>query len=583
VQKSVSMLRAGGLLSMVFLVLVACGGGSSSGQTSALASDQTLKFPIFDEFHTLDPAMLDAESDSEIAQNVFNGLVRFDNNLNVVPDIAAGMPAVSSDGLTYTFKLRQDVKFSNGDKVTAKDVLYSWNRAAGLGGAYASSLGSIAGYKKVSASKLSPTQLQDMLVKNDPAVSMDGLTAPDGADGYTVQAKLTAPAGWFLSAIALESTVGMIVDQKAIQGDPQNWWQNPQTAIGTGAFRMTQHTPKQSYDFEAVPNWWGSPQPTLKKIHLDILQDISTGIAAYEQGKYDLVGYGGYSNLPLADVQRIKAAPKESQQLLLHNKVRTYWVSFNVVNDASRTGKGPFTDDQPHAKELRQAFALAVDKQKLTQTVCGGILCTPATGGVVTKGLKGYLGDNADPLAKFDLNQAKQLLKQGDPDGSRTKGLTYTYDPENPLNKPTAEFLQDQWNRNLGVHVEIQPENHSQFIPDRQSGKFALSRDGWQADYNHPQDWFDNNWGTGVGCPDSSCSSGYTSKQYDQKLAQADGESLDKALPLYQDVSRMLINDAVYIPLYYSVGAFLFKPYLEGAGTNNFFDTYWNQTKIHQH
>lgn len=584
-RKPVNQLRMVGLLSMVLLALAACGGSPSTGTKSGLASDQTLTFPIFDDPHTLDPGVADAETDQELQQNMFDGLVKFDANLKVVPDLAAGMPQVSSDGLTYTFKLRPDVTFSNGDKVTAKDVLYSWNRAANLAGSYASSLAPIVGYKRMAGNgKLPPAQLQDLLVKQSPQVSMEGLTAPDGNDGSTVQVKLSSAAGWFLSAIALSGTVGEIVDQKVISQDPQTWWQNPATAVGTGPYKLTGYTAKQSMDFQAVDNWWGSPKPTVKKVHIDILQDPATGIQAYEQGKYDIVGYGGYSSaIPLSEVQRIKAAPKESKELVLHDKVRTYWVSFNVVHDSVRTAAGPFIDGQPGAQQLREAFALAIDKKKLANTVCGGLLCTPATGGLITKGLYGYLGDNADPLAQYNPDKAKQLLKQYDPDGSKTKGLTYWYDPENALNKPTAEFIQDQWNRNLGVHVDIQPENHSQFIPDRQVGKFQMSRDGWQADYNHPQDWYDNLFGTGLGCPDSSCTTGWSSKDYDTMLAKADAEPLNQALPTYKALGKMVSDNALYIPLYYSVGAFLIKPYLEGAGTNSFFDNDWNTIKIHQH
>src|SRR5713226_10517126 len=112
------------------MVLAACGNNPTT--STNLAADQTLKFPILDDFGTLDPAIADAETDQEIQQNMFNGVVKFDNNLNVVPDIASKMPVVSADGLTYTFTLRQDVTFSNGDKVTSKDFLYSWNRAAAL-------------------------------------------------------------------------------------------------------------------------------------------------------------------------------------------------------------------------------------------------------------------------------------------------------------------------------------------------------------------------------------------------------------------------------------------------------------------
>ncbi|MGH7883271.1 MAG: ABC transporter substrate-binding protein, partial [Candidatus Dormibacteraceae bacterium] len=169
----------------------------------------------------------------------------------------------------------------------------------------------------------------------------------------------------------------------------------------------------------------------VQHIHLDILADLHTGIAAYEQGKYDLVGYGGYENFPLAEVLRIKnGGGEESKELVLQPKGRSTWVSFNVKANSVRLAKGPFTDDQPHAQELRQAFALAVDKQKLARTVCGGLLCTPATGGVIPPSLYGYLGDNADPLARFDPGQARQLLKRADPDGSRTRNLTYTFNPE---------------------------------------------------------------------------------------------------------------------------------------------------------
>jgi ABC-type oligopeptide transport system substrate-binding subunit len=561
------------------LLVAACGqGGGQPSQT--LAADQTLKFAIGDDFGQLDPAQANSETDQEVAQNLFNGLVKFDNNLQVVPDIAASLPTVSADGLTYTFKLRDDVTFSNGDKVTSKDVLYSWNRAAAAQGPYSTNLAPIVGFDKLSTSPPAPAQLEALLAKNDPSVMLSGLSAPDPS---TVVVKLSAAAGWFTSAIALSASTGMIVDQKAVQKDPANWWANPDTAVGTGAFKMSARTPKQSVDFTAVPNWWGSPKPTLKKIHLDIISDTGTRETAYEQGKYDINGYGGYSNLQVDDVLRIKASSSLSKELKTQPKVRTYWVSFNLTADAKRQAKGPFADQNgSSAKDLRMAFALAVDKQKMVDVVCHG-LCIPATGGLIAKGLKGYLGDNADPLAKFDSTRAKSLLKSADPDGSKTRGLTYVYDPENPLNGAAATYLQDQWQTNLGVHVDVQPESHSQFIKDRLAGKFVMSRDGWQADYDHPQDWFDNMYAKINGCPDTNCTSGYTNQQFEALAAQADGKPVADALPLYKQMSQLLIDEVAYIPLFYTVGAFMFKPYVKGAGTNNFFDFWWNQISILQH
>ncbi len=575
------LLKILGVGAALSLVVVACGPGNGT-QSNNLAANQTLKFPILGDFGTLDPAQLNAETDSEIAQNVFNGLVKFDNNLNIVPDIASKLPDVSSDGMTYTFTLRQDVTFSNGDKVTSKDVLYSWNRAAAEQGAYAGNLAAIKGYDVVSNNKVtSGAPLEALLEKNDPSVTLSGLTAPDQ---YTVKVQLSSPAGWFLSAIALEATTGMVVDQNVVKNDFDNWWTKPAEMVGTGAYKMTAYTPKQSVDFQAISNWWGSPKPTVQKVHIDILSNAESAITAYEQGSYDIYGYGGYSNAPIDAILRIQGTANEKNQLLLHPKVRTTWLQFNLVHDAARSAAGPFLlSGGTTAKNLRLAFALAIDKTKLATVVCHDIVCAPATGGLITKGLIGYVGDNTDPLAKFDATQAKQLLTQNDPDGSKTKGLSYAYDPNNPINTTVAQFLQDQWQTNLGVHVDLQPVDHSAFIKGYLSGKYVMARNGWQADYNHPQDWYDNLWGKIPGCPDANCGSGYDNSAYDTLLAKADAEPLQQAIPDYQALGKMLEDDVTYVPLYYSVGAFLLKPYVRGAGTNNFFDYYWDQIQILSH
>src|SRR3984893_17388080 len=367
---SLRILKALAVGGVTSLVLVACSGGGTNNSTS-LASHQTLKFPILGDFGTLDPGEISVETDSEIAQNMYNGLLKYDNNLNIVPDIAAAMPTVSSDGLTYTFKLRQDVTFSNGDKVTSKDVLYSWNRAASMSGSYGTSdgtnLSAIVGYDKVSKSKATAAALEKLLEANDPSVTMSGLTA---VDTYTVKVQLANPAGWFLSAISLTGSTGQLVDENAVKQDFENWWTNPATAIGTGPYKMTSRVPKASVDFASVTNWWGCPKPTVTKVDRDIINHASPAITKYEQGGYDIYGYGGYSNAPVADILRIQGTPNEKSQLLLNPNVRTTGLIFNMVSDGKRLAKGPFTlDGGQSAHDLRLAFALAVDKKKLATVV----------------------------------------------------------------------------------------------------------------------------------------------------------------------------------------------------------------------
>ena len=575
------MLRIRVGVALACIAVAACTGGAPGASSPRnLASDQTLRFSVQHDPVTLDPAMIASEEESQVAHNVFDGLLRFDNNLNVVPDIAAAMPTISPDGQTYTFKLRSDVTFSNGDKLTAKDVLYSWNRAAAMEGPFASNLSAILGFEKVSANQVVGMPLEALLEKRDPSVTMSGLTSPDD---YTVVVRLTGAAGWFESAIAQPSVAGMVVDQNVVKGDFTGWWTKPETLVGTGAFKLVDRTPRESLDFAAVPDWWGRPKPTLNHVHIDVVSDPQEALTRYESGASDLFGYAGFT-AAAADVVRIQSSASEKNQLILEVKNKTYFVSFNMVSDARRPATGPFTLDQGKAShDMRFAFALAVDRTKLAKELCADVVCIPAIGGVIPKGLLGYLGDGSDPLATFDPVRARTLLLDADPDGTKSKNLTYFYDPENPFSEPTARFLQAQWLANLGVTVKLQGVPHAKFIAERLAGSYVLSRDGWSGDYNHPQAWFDNLWGQTAGCPDVGCTTGYDTKAYDDLLARADAEALPAAIGDYKALNRLLIDEAAYIPLFYTVDPLLTKPYVFGAGANNIFDYYWDQIQLESH
>jgi oligopeptide transport system substrate-binding protein len=584
------------------LLLAACGNGSGTTSSSGLAASQVLKFPVYQSAGTFDPGEADAEVDTEIMQNVFSNLWKFDDKLNLVPDLATDVPStsnggVSSDGLTYTVHLKQNVKFNNGDSFSSKDVLYSWNRAAALQGAYSSNLSAIAGFgavqkaagsapsSKNSAGVTSFRQtLETKLAANDSSLQMSGLTAPDA---NTVKITTANGCGWCLTAWSLQGSTGSIVDQKTVQTDPENWSSKIVTPgqeggmVGTGPFYMSAFTAKQSYTFKAVSNWWGSPKPTLKEVDIAIHDPsaIAGDVTAWEQGSYDLIGYGGNSsNLTYPLIQGIKGNSRFASQLITQPKGRTTWVSFNV--GWPQTG-GPFQGSSATALGLRKAFALAVDNTALASTVCHNVQCAPATGGLITKGLIGYLGDGADPLAKFDAAQAKSLLKQYDPTGKLTANLKYSYNAGG-LNDPVAAFLQNEWQTNLGVSVALDPSSDaSQFISNRLSGKYVMARDGWQFDYNHPQDWYDNLWGYLV--TPAANTSGFNDPTYNSILKKADQLPIDQALVQYKQLAKILADNVVYIPLYYSVANFAIRNYLTGAGSNTQADFYWNEISIQQH
>src|SRR5881296_1583874 len=457
-------------------VVAACGGGG--GTTSEnLAADQTLSFPMVDDVGNTDPAKMSAAVDIDIFRNTYSGLYKFDDQLNEVPDIATGPPQISSDGLTYTFKMKNNVKFSNGDPVKADDFIFSWDRVPAMNGDYASVMQPVVGYDDVSAGK---------------ATHMSGLKK---IDDYSFSATLTAPAGYWYTEVALWTA--WVVDQKVIlaagKATDTAWADNPATAIGTGQFKMTARTPKQSIDFAPVANWWGGQTGTLTKVHIEIVADQKAQLTKYESNGYSLIGYANQSLTP-EDVIRYNSDPQLKQQLTLRPAARTNWIGYDFCEGAGKpvkacTASSIFAGDA--GKLGREAFSLPVDRDQLVDIACSkGTACVKATGGVITKGLKGYLGDNSDPWAKFNPTQAKQLYQQWDPNGSKVKNLIYTYNAT-AQNKAVCDNLASQWKQNLGVTVQCASQDRASFFNARNVCRYPIFRHSWGADYDHPQDWFD--------------------------------------------------------------------------------------------
>jgi oligopeptide transport system substrate-binding protein len=558
------------LLGAVGLMIIACGGNQAGGGGETLAADQTLRWPMVDDVGTLDPGHVSLATDVPYVQEMFSGLYRFDSHNKVVPDLASAAPDVSSDGKTFTVKLRKEAKFSNGDPLTSKDVLYSWNRGAKLNDAYASTFDPIMGGRDV---------------ENQAAQSMSGLTAPDD---QTVKIQLTDPAGYFLSSIALP-VAGWIVDQKAIQqGGEDAWWTKPETAVGSGPFKLTSRAPKSSMEFAPVANWWGGSTGAIKKVHVDTGIDQSSALKKFESNGFDLIGMANQSPSP-DDILRYKSDPTKSKLQTLYPSARSTYMGFNFV-------KGPFapksqvTPGDPTSglssdagKDGRAAFSQAIDRDQLVDVACAkGATCSKATGGYIAKGLKGYLGDNQDPTAKFDAATAKAQYQKWDPDGSKVKGLQLRYN-SSAVNNQVWSNVQSQLQATLGVKVELAPSDGPTLIKDRKAKNAIIFRDSWLADYDHPQDWFDNLWICGQAGLGKGNSEGYCNPAMDNIVQKADTQSVDTAIPAYKQAQMLMIQDVVGANLFYSVQPYVLQPYVKGAGYTGLQDYRWEDIRLLKH
>ena len=547
------MIAAVALALIALLLVVLVGPPSSPVQISEpLAADQTLSFPIAQDVADFDPALISATADVDILRNVFSGLYKFDSKLREVPDLAIGLPQVSPDGLTYTFRLRHDGRFSNGDPITADDFIYSWNRAAAKQGDYAGLFNVVAGYDAVAAGR---------------AGQMSGLAK---LDDYTLTATLTKRAGYFMTEVGLWPF--WVVDQKVITSAGEDaWFTKPQTLIGSGPFQMTARVPGQSMDFQPVPTWYGGPTGKLARVHIEIVAETSAQVTQYESGVFSLIGYGR-QGLPPAAATRYTSDAKLKSQLNLVPIGLTFWVGFNLKT-------GPFADVEA-GKAGRHAFSAAIDRNALVDALCNQkTACAAANGGAISKGLVGYLGDTADTQVKFDPEAAKAEYRAWDPNGLKVKGLNYTYDT-NAFNKAVCVNLQTQWQKNLGVNVGCVEMDRKTFFDDR-NGRcaYALFRQSWSADYDHPQDWFDYLFITGA----SSSGSCYSNPNLDRVIAAADVAPLSQSLDDYKTAGHMLLNDTVFAPLIYGVQQYLAHPYAAGVGGNALYDFSWTEARILRH
>ena len=545
-------------------------GGGGTGET--LAPDQTLRFPIQDDIQTLDPGHVSSAVDITFTQEMYTGLYKFDNTNKIVNSIATGPPDISSDGKTYTFHMRKDVKFSNGDPVKAADVIYSWNRAAALNDAYATVFDPVVGGPDTEAGKTK---------------TMSGLTAPDD---YTVKAVLSDTAGYWLTELALWTAD--VVDQKAVTaGGEDKWWQSPTTAIGTGAYKMTARTPKASMEFQPVKNWWGGSTGALTKVSVTIGEDQASQVKKFESGGYDLVGMANDPPGP-DDILRYKNDPTKSKLENIYPASRTSWVSFNLVQGPFATKAGLKPGDPTNTaggadagKDGRTAFAQAINRDQLIDVACAhAATCAAAIGGGISKGLIGYVGDGKDPLAKFDAAGAKSTYQKWDPDGSKAKGLTALYNAS-ASNKTYWENLQSQWKANLGVQVDLKTVDFPTLIKQRQNNQAGpITRGSWGADYNHPQDWFDNLW-TCAEAPVGKGSQGqfYCNQAMDTLVHQADAKPIDQATPDYVKAGQMMIDDAVQANTTYGTQTYFTQTYVKGSGYGGLYDFYWEGIRLLKH
>jgi len=505
--------------------------GAAASGSAAGGVTGTLRYNIGDEPASIDPAQ-DQDSTQDFVDTQLNTtLVYPDKDLNVKPGLAEKWD-VSADGKTYTFHLRQGLKWSDGSPFTAHDVEYSFKRLfdPATASPYTDIVKGIAGSEAYFSSK-----------SKDPAV-LKGLQDAVGVkatDDNTVVFTLTEPESFFLSTLFNGATAP--VNKASVDKNKDKAFDAP-NYVGMGPFKLQAWQHKSKMDLVPNPNFYGgAPKINLS---LAMISEPTATLAAYKNNEIDTDGGVGPS---AADIKTIQGDATLSKEVMQYTELGTFYMEYNLT-------KKPFDN-----VKVRQAMAYATDRQGLVDKVLAG-QGEPATS-LIPPGMPGHL-DNAGP--SYDVNKAKQLLSDaGFPDG---KGLPQNIQASyNNLSTwpQVMQFIQADLQA-VGMSIQLDPRESKTYFNEMRQDASPMFRAGWSSDYPDPDDWFRI-----LFLSSSSQNYGkYNNPQYDQLVKQAATEpDQNKRLQLYKQADAILETDQPITDWYWSKRFRLFKPYVKGIVT----------------
>ena len=469
---------------------------------------------------TLDPAIAADMSSYMYVMQIFSGLVGLSQNLTIVPDIAKSWD-VSSDNTTYTFHLRQGVKFHNGREVKAADFKYSWERAcdpATGSGTAATYLGDIVGAKDMLAGKT--TEISGVKVIDD----------------YTLQVTIDAPKAYFLDKLAYPTA--FVVDRANVDSGA-NWWWKPN---GTGPFKLKEWQLGQRLILERSQIYYGE----LAKLD-QVVFHFSAGspMALYETGQIDVTPV----STSYIDEVNDETNPFH-QELAVTPELSLYYIGFNIA-------KPPFDD-----ANVRRAFCLAVNKEHIAKVILRDMVSEAE--GILPPGMPGY-NETLEGL-DYDVEKAKEFIaasKYGDV--SNLPPITITTEGYgNDIPSYLGAIIQE-WQQNLGVQVSVRQLESEKFLYNLKQEKDEMFILGWVADYPDPHDFLDILFHSGS----ANNIFEYSNSSLDALLDQAAIEQNSTVrLAMYQQAEQLVVADAPCLPLFHDTNYILVKPYVRDYELN---------------
>ncbi len=448
---------------------------------------------------------------------VFSGLVSFDPQLQLVPELAESWD-VGADGTVYIFHLRRNARFHDGRPVTALDVVYSWERAA----------------DPATDSDTVLTYLGDIVgVRDKREGRADRIAGLEAIDDHTLRVTIDAPKPYFL--MKLTFSTAHIVDRANIESGP-DWYRTPN---GAGSYKLIRWDRFKLQLYERNEDYYLGP-PAIRFVVSRLF--AGAGIRLYEIGDIDITGAGAY------DAGRLRDPGEPLNTDLLEGvSLCTAFVTFDVTQP-------PFED-----AKVRQAFALAVDRQRYIDVALRGV-SLPAHG-PYPPALPGY--DLNLKGLEFDPQLARQRLSESSyGSAANLPPIVYTSSGFGSNVDTDVAALVQMWQAHLGVTIQIENLEPNQFFDELHDGNHGqLFSYGWCADYPDPENFADVLFHTGA----QQNLGNYANPELDALLEAARVErDVDRRIQMYQQAEQIIVQDAAGIFLNHGLNFVLVKPYIQG-------------------
>ena len=509
------------ILIIIFTASVLTGCFTATGRQGTA---KHIRYSVGAEPQTLDPRKSTGLPEATVEAQIFEGLTALDGTDVPIP-AAAERWTVSPDGLTYTFTLRANACWSNGDQVTAQDFLYAWTTA-------------------LSPDLASEYAYQLYYIKNGEAYNK-GTAAADSLgikvlDEKTLEVTLETPTAYFLSLLSFHTYYP--VHRKTVQANP-NWAADAKTIIGNGPFIITAWIHNSRIDFAKNPFYWDTSKVKMNKLEFIITESSATELAMFENNQIDIG-----DNPPPSEFPRLLT----NKLLKITPYLGTYFFSFNVT-------KAPFDDVR-----VRKAFSLAIDREAIINNITKGgqqpALAWVPYGLPDANPAHDFRQTGGDYLKSNDIASAKQLLAAaGYPDGKGFPEVTLIYNT-NEMHKAIAEAVQEMWKKNLGVSITLSNQEWKVFLDNRHKGYYQIARHGWIGDYADPMTFIDM-FMSDSGNNDAQ----YNNPAYDS-LVRLAKSAHDPAIRMkaMHDAEALLFDDAVLAPVYFYTRLMMVKPNIKG-------------------